>query len=142
MSKIKQVIKRNGKLQNFNSDKINQAIFGATLETYPDCSYKDFKEDISKLTKEIENKVYNEFGDSVFIEDIQNAIEDESSKYHDAAVYWNDMLIDFANITKTNSTAYMGTAIPAYAMSMATLISFGLILKHAEKAKEAEDQNI
>ena len=72
----------------------------------------------------------------------KNAIEDETSKYHDAAVYWNDMLIDFTNITKTNSAAYMGTAIPAYAMSMATLISFGLILKHAEKAKEAEDQNI
>ena len=72
----------------------------------------------------------------------KNALENESSKYHDATVYWNELLTDFTEITKNNSAAYMGTAIPAYLLSMSTLIAFGLILKHAEKAKEAEDQNI
>ena len=81
MSKIKQIIKRDGKLQRFNKDKINQAILGATLETYPDCSLKDFKDDISELTKEIEEKVFNEFGDNVFIEDVQDTIERELMKY-------------------------------------------------------------
>lgn len=81
MSKIKQIIKRDGKLQRFNKDKINQAILGATLETYPDCSLKDFKDDISELTKEIEEKVFNEFGDNVFIEDVQDTIEQELMKY-------------------------------------------------------------
>lgn len=72
----------------------------------------------------------------------KNAIENDSSKYHDAAVYWKANLDDFTKITKTNSGAYMGTAIPAYLFSMSTLVAFGLILKHAEKAKDLEDQNV
>ena len=69
-----------------------------------------------------------------------NALENESSKYHDAAVYWNEINQDFTKITKTNSALYKGTAIPAYLFSMSTLVAFGLILKHAEKAKEKEDE--
>ena len=70
----------------------------------------------------------------------KDALTNETSKYHDAAVYWNSNYIDFVKITKDNSVAYKGTAIPAYAFSMATLVAFGLILKHAEKAKEKEDE--
>ena len=70
----------------------------------------------------------------------KDALTNETSKYHDAAVYWNENYIDFVKITKDNSVAYKGTAIPAYAFSMATLVAFGLILKHAEKAKEKEDE--
>ena len=69
-----------------------------------------------------------------------NALENESSKYHDAAVYWNEINQDFTKITKENSVKYKGTAIPAYLFSMSTLVAFGLILKHAEKAKEKEDE--
>lgn len=62
------------------------------------------------------------------------------SKYHDAAVYWNDIYEHFTKVTIVNSGAYKGTAIPAYIFSMSTLVAFGLILKHAEKAKEKEDE--
>lgn len=69
-----------------------------------------------------------------------NAIEDETSKYHEMAMYWEENYQTFDEITKKNSIAYKGTAIPAYAFSLSTLVAFGLILKHAETAKEKEDE--
>ena len=66
--------------------------------------------------------------------------DDNKSAFHDAAVYWNKVNEDFKVITKNNSAAYKGTAIPAYVLSMGALVSFGLVLKHAEKAKEKEDE--
>lgn len=69
-----------------------------------------------------------------------NAIEDESSKYHEVAMYWKENVEDFQTITKNNSVAYVSTAVPAYLLSMSTLVAFGLILKHAETAKEKEDE--
>ena len=63
-----------------------------------------------------------------------------TSAFHDAAVWWNKVNEDFKVITKNNSAAYKGTAIPAYVLSMGALVSFGLVLKHAEKAKEKEDE--
>ena len=72
----------------------------------------------------------------------ENALTDESSKYHDAAVYWDEVLTFFVNETEANSAKYKGTAIPAYVLSMATLVAFGLILKHAEKEKEKEDEEV
>ena len=68
------------------------------------------------------------------------AVEDENSKYHEVAMYWQENFQDFETITKKNSIAYKATAIPAYAFSLSTLVAFGLILKHAEKAKEKEDE--
>ena len=68
------------------------------------------------------------------------AIEDETSKYHEMAMYWQENYETFEDITKKNSAAYIGTAVPAYAFSLSTLVAFGLILKHAEKAKEKEDE--
>ena len=67
-------------------------------------------------------------------------LQDEPSHYHDAAVYWNSNLQFFIKETDKNSTAYKITAVPAYILSMSTLVAFGLILKHAEKAKEKEDE--
>ena len=69
-----------------------------------------------------------------------SALTNESSKYHDAAVYWDEIYQHFTEETKANSIKYKVTAVPAYALSMATLVAFGLILKHAEKAKEKEDE--
>ena len=74
------------------------------------------------------------------IEEDNEALENEHSKYHEAAWYWKENLEDFQKITKNNSNAYVGTAIPAYLFSMSTLVAFGLILKHAETAKEKEDE--
>ena len=69
-----------------------------------------------------------------------SALENETSKYHNAAVYWDSIYTDFTTKTNNNSAAYKGTAIPAYIFSMSTLVAFGLILKHAEKATEKEDE--
>ena len=71
-----------------------------------------------------------------------NALTDSTSKYYDAAIYWSENYEDFVNITKKNSISYKATAIPAYAFSMGTLVAFGLILKHAEKMKEAEEKEV
>ena len=71
----------------------------------------------------------------------KTALEDtNTSAFHDAAVWWNDVYQDFKIETNKNSAAYKGTAIPAYVFSMGALVAFGLVLKHAEKAKEKEDE--
>ena len=77
--------------------------------------------------------------DQILDEDA-NALTDETSKYHEAALYWDEVHTHFVHITEVNSAAYKGTAIPAYIFSMSTLVAFGLILKHAETAKEKEDE--
>ena len=77
--------------------------------------------------------------DQILDEDA-NAITDETSKYHEAALYWDEVHTHFVHVTEVNSAAYKGTAIPAYIFSMSTLVAFGLILKHAETAKEREDE--
>ena len=77
-----------------------------------------------------------------FLNKDANALEDETSTYHDLAIYWQSVTNDFIAISNQNSGAYKGTAIPAYIFSMATLVSFGLVLKDAEKVKEKEDQAV
>ena len=66
--------------------------------------------------------------------------DDNTSAFHNAAVWWKQTYDDFVIITNNNAAAYKGTAIPAYILSMASLVAFGLVLKHAEKAKEKEDE--
>ena len=67
-------------------------------------------------------------------------LADTSSPYRDAAEYWNANYVHFKKVDNSNAVAYKATCFPAYILSMATLVSFGLILKHAEKAKEKEDE--
>lgn len=57
-------------------------------------------------------------------------------------VFWTSVNEDFVKISAQNKAAYIGTAIPAYALSILTLVSFGLILKDAEKQKEKEDNEV
>ena len=73
--------------------------------------------------------------------DMAAFIADQNSQYRDAAEYWDSNVNYFRKETNKNSAAYKITAIPAYVFSMATLVAFGLILKHAEKAKEKEDED-
>lgn len=70
------------------------------------------------------------------------ALTDETSTWHDLAVFWRSVTDDFTNISAQNAGAYKGTAIPAYLFSMATLVSFGLVLKDAEKVKEEEEKQV
>ena len=71
-----------------------------------------------------------------------NALTDESSTWHEMAVFWKSVTKDFTDISNRNAGAYKGTAIPAYLFSMATLVSFGLVLKDAEKVKEQEEKEV
>ena len=57
-------------------------------------------------------------------------------------VWWTEINEDFTKISKKNSGAYIGTAIPAYTLSIGTLVAFGLVLKHAEATKEKEDNEV
>lgn len=70
----------------------------------------------------------------------KEALTNKDSKYHDAALFWDNVNTYFIDETEANSAKYIGTAIPAYIFSMSTLVAFGLVLKHAEKAKEKEDE--
>ena len=70
------------------------------------------------------------------------ALTSETSTYHDLAVFWQSVTEDFTKISAQNAGAYKGTAIPAYIFSMATLVSFGLVLKDAEKVKEQEEKEV
>ena len=72
--------------------------------------------------------------------DMAAFLADENSPYRAAAEYWDSNVHYFRKETNKNSAAYKITAIPAYILSMSTLVAFGLILKHAEKAKEKEDE--
>ena len=69
-----------------------------------------------------------------------DAEKNDKSSYYEIAMYWQENFDEFVKITKDNSIAYKATAIPAYLLSMSTLVAFGLILKHAEQAKEKEDE--
>ena len=68
--------------------------------------------------------------------------EDERKVEGSEAQWWSLVYDDFTRITEQNSAAYVGTAIPAYAFSMATLVAFGLVLKHADKIKEKEEKEV
>ena len=70
------------------------------------------------------------------------ALTNVESPYYPFAVYYDELYNHFTAVTNGNSAAYVGTAIPAYAFSMATLVSFGLVLKHAEKTKEKEEKEV
>ena len=65
-------------------------------------------------------------------------LEDPKSE----ASWWKGIYEYFAEETEKNSKAYVGLSIPAYTFSMATLVAFGLVLKHAEKTKEKEEKEV
>lgn len=73
---------------------------------------------------------------------VDKATEAQLENTESEAFWWKTVYDDFTAITNGNSAAYVGTAIPAYTFSMATLVAFGLVLKHAEKTKEKEEKEI
>ena len=73
---------------------------------------------------------------------VDKATETQLANEGSEAYWWKTVYEDFVGITNANSAAYVGTAIPAYTFSMATLVAFGLVLKHAEKTKEKEEKDV
>ena len=71
-----------------------------------------------------------------------NARENEGSKYHAIVEYYDKVIEDFTGVKSTNYALYMGSAIPAYLVSMGTLLSVGLVLMHADKVKEKEEKEV
>ena len=81
MNVVKIAIKRSGEKVKFNSNKIYSALINAALDTYPDCSTKDFADDLKRITKEVTETIADRYGESVYIEDIQDTIEHELMGY-------------------------------------------------------------
>ena len=73
---------------------------------------------------------------------VDKADEKKLKEEGSEAYWWKTVYDDFTSITKNNSNAYVGTAVPAYTFSMGTLVAFGLVLKHAEKTKEKEEKEV
>ena len=73
---------------------------------------------------------------------VDKATEEQLANEESEAYWWKTVYEDFTRITAKNSAVYVGTAIPAYAFSMATLVAFGLVLKHADKTKEKEEGEV
>lgn len=67
------------------------------------------------------------------------SINDTESIYHDKAQWYYDIYQHFKYVSKDNSTAYITTSVFAYTFSILTLVSFGLVLKDADKRKEKEE---
>lgn len=68
--------------------------------------------------------------------------EETLAKHNELIHYWEVTRDSFQIITLENAGGYLGTALPAYLFSMATLVGFGLVLKHAEKVKEKEEKEV
>lgn len=68
-----------------------------------------------------------------------DCLTDESAIYHDRALWFNDKVIYFQSEVDKYSVVYTCLSLPAYAASILTLTSFGLVLKDADKQKEKED---
>ena len=113
----------------FTVSQYEKAKCKAAEDTYLQCKteYQDTKD------KYLMEKGLDTVEDEVFV-------NDETSQYHDLALYWNEVYQHFDHVVKENAVAYKATCIPAYVFSMSTLVAFGLILKHAETAKEKEDE--
>lgn len=69
-----------------------------------------------------------------------DAVDDESSIYHDKALWYVDIYNHFTAESSKNNAVYLVTSISAYTLSILTLVSFGLVLKDADKQKELEEK--
>ena len=69
----------------------------------------------------------------------KDAITDQTSVYHDKAIYFNDQYQHYKKVSERHLAAYTTLSITAYTLSILTLVSFGLVLKHSDARKEKED---
>ena len=68
-----------------------------------------------------------------------NCLTDVNAIYHDRALWFDSLRVIFEKEVEVNTTRYIVTSVPAYVSSILTLVSFGLVLKDADKQKEIED---
>ena len=69
-----------------------------------------------------------------------DALVDEYSDYHDKALYFNDQYEHYSEVSARHMKQYTTLSITAYSLSIMTLVSFGLVLKHSDHRKEKEDK--
>lgn len=72
--------------------------------------------------------------------DEPDALTNELATYHDRALWYNDIQNFFQKEVDDYSIKYTLTSVPAYIGTILTLVSFGLVLKDADKQKEIEDK--
>lgn len=72
--------------------------------------------------------------------DGEKALQDETNIYHDKALWYTEQYEHFSELSKKHLSQYTALSITAYSLSIITLVSFGLVLKHSDARKEKEDQ--
>ena len=72
--------------------------------------------------------------------DGEKALNDETNIYHDKALWFTDQYEYFSALSKKHLKQYTALSITAYSLSILTLVSFGLVLKHSDARKEKEDK--
>ena len=70
----------------------------------------------------------------------EGAVNDETSVYHDKALYFNDQYEHYSALSEKHLKEYRALSITAYSLSILTLVSFGLVLKHSDHRKEKEEK--
>lgn len=73
------------------------------------------------------------------VEDKTDPLHDATSVYHDKAIYFGAAYNHYHAVSKRHLGQYTGLSITAYSLSILTLVSFGLVLKHSDARKEKED---
>lgn len=73
------------------------------------------------------------------VQSTDDPLHDTTSVYHDKAIYFKDAYTHYKVISQRHLGEYTGLSITAYTLSILTLVSFGLVLKHSDARKEKED---
>lgn len=101
------------------------AVIFFSISQYEQAKFKASSEALAEATNQLSK-----------LEDLE-----ETPAVLDKKAWYGDIKDNFTVVYNHNANAYKGTAIPAYLFSTFALIGFGLCLKHADKVKEAEDQD-
>ncbi len=80
---------------------------------------------------------FNETGE--IVKNKEDALNDQTSVYHDKAIYYGATYNHYMKVSRKHLGEYTGFSITAYTLSILTLVSFGLVLKHSDARKEKED---
>lgn len=100
-----------------------------TWSQYNKAVLSEAKTGLAGATKEMENMLAEE----------EDCLTNPLATYNDRALWYNDVKNFYQGEVDSYSIKYTLTSVPAYVGTILTLVSFGLVLKDADKQKEKED---
>ena len=101
------------------------------MTLFASAQYTKAKLDSSDVQVMAASNILSTYGDEV--------LQDDQNVYYDRALYFQDQLNHYQKVSRMHLTQYTVLSIYAYTMSILTLVSFGLVLKHSDARKEKED---